>query len=88
MATTRKTFAQRIGLDPGEPGKRDCAQMILEFMEFSWDTHGSIGEPYSEATAIEVAINELFDYAMERGLVVKTQGVEIQPFGVTVSAED
>jgi hypothetical protein len=64
------------------------AEIILDVMRCTWTNHGAIGEPYSEATAIEVAINELFDYAMTRGLVVKTQGVEIEPFGVTVSVED
>lgn len=56
------------------------ANGILEQMKAGW----SELEPYSEEAAIEVAINELLDYASERGLTAKANNeVDIECEGVT-----
>jgi len=63
--------------------KLGAAGSILELMEATWTNHGELGEPYSDLAAIEIAINELIDYARERGCRVTWQNEEIgSPHGL------
>ncbi len=62
-----------------------AAQSILWLMEATWTNHGDFGEPYSDNAAVEIAINELIDYAREHGCRVTFDNVEIgSPYGVCV----
>jgi hypothetical protein len=65
--------------------KLGCAGSILELMEATWTNHAELGEPYSDREAVEIAINELIDYAREHGCRVTWQNQEIgSPCGVCV----
>jgi hypothetical protein len=62
--------------------------IILDAMKRTWTNHGSIGEPYSEPVALEVATNELLDWARERGWTPTHNGKEISPLGIVLRVEN
>ena len=60
---------------------------ILSMMEKDWTNHGMIGEEYSEKVAVEVALNELIDFAVAKDMkIAVAEGSERQITGVTVWA--
>jgi hypothetical protein len=62
-----------------------AAGSILELMEATWTNQGEVGEPYNEPAAVEIAVNELIDYARNRGCRVTYNNEEIgSPYGVCV----
>ena len=62
--------------------------IVLTVMKSAWDNYGGFEEPYSDASAIERAVNDLLDHAKELGLHVCHQGEEIGAMGITVREEE
>ena len=47
------------------------APALMSEMEANWTNHGGLGEPFSIGAAVEIALNELLDYAKEKGFRVR-----------------
>jgi hypothetical protein len=62
----------------------DIATHIIKFLEETWQRQGvmdrgfSYVEEFSEKCAIEVALNELLDYATNKGYLVRTPAPDRQ----------
>ena len=87
-ADTDKTLTPLLLAAGGGEGPRfSAAHMLLCCMQATWRWHQFPCEPYSDKAAIEIAINELLDYADTADMIVTHGGRSLLPAGCKVEVQ-